>query len=212
MKAVIFDMDGVLVLTEKMHYSLYKDVLKKHGFSLTPAEYATYFAGKRTKEAFESYLHKHSYLESSDSLVKKFRSLKRDILFNALKEYVELRKDTASLLIDLKKKYALAIATSTIKEFTNIIVTSFNINQYFTVIVYAEDVAHGKPDPEVYLTAAKRLGISPSDCIVIEDAQNGVDAAKNAGMKCVSIGPSSLQHADYHVTNFKELQKLLHSI
>ncbi len=137
-----------------------------------------------------------------------FRNAKKDLMKKGLRKSIPLRSGTEQLLTELKKQYKLAIATSTIKEFTDKIVDAYDLRKYFETIVVAEDVKKGKPDPEVYLLAAKRLHVNPSNCIVIEDATNGISAAKNAKMKCIAIKDHKgrdLSQADYIIEGFDEL-------
>ncbi|MEW6617725.1 MAG: HAD family phosphatase [Patescibacteria group bacterium] len=215
MKAVIFDMDGVLILSEKMHEFLYRKTLQHFGYTLTKQEYNTFFAGRGTLDGFEACFHaKNIPLGDIERYITLYRQLKRDIIHHHLKEHITLREGTSVLLTDLAKKYKLAIATSTIKEFTENLVDAFGFKEYFSVIVCGADVKKGKPDPEIFLKAAEKLLVSPKDCVVIEDAENGVLAAKNAGMVCVALydAERDLTKADYIVKDFSELKKLLHSI
>lgn len=211
MKAIIFDMDGVLILTEKMHHEVYGKVCKQHGYVLSHEDYNKYFAGKRTIEAFEGFLKsKGEDISLGPTMVKEFRAIKRDILLNKLEQFVILRKGTYDMLARLKSDYKLAIATSTIKEFTDIIIDGLNLRRYFDIIVTAENVSKGKPDPQVYLVTAKKLKAEIKDCIVLEDAENGIESAKNAKMLCIaikdkSLGKRNLSKADYTIEDFKEL-------
>jgi beta-phosphoglucomutase-like phosphatase (HAD superfamily) len=96
------------------------------------------------------------------------------------------------------------------------VLRKLEITRLFDSIISAEDVAHGKPDPEIFLTSAKRLKVSPAECLVVEDARLGVEAAKEAGMKCLGYrnphsGNQDLSKADIVTDNFFSLdvQKLL---
>ena len=80
------------------------------------------------------------------------------------------------------------------------------LGSFFDAIVSAEDVVNGKPDPEVFLTAAKRLRAAPAECIVVEDAPAGVEAARRAGMRCIAVGsPGKLKAADLVVSDLSQL-------
>ena len=215
MKAIIFDMDGVLILSEEMHEFLFRNVLQQFGYTLTKQEYNTFFAGTRTREGFENYFQvKKISLSDIDNYIIVYRQQKNDILQNHINEHINLRKDTHDLLMNLASKYKLALATSSIRESTTHLVTSFDLKKYFQDIICAEDVKKGKPHPEIFFKAAEKLGVSPQKCIVIEDAENGILAAKNAGMKCVALydADRDLRAADYIVKDFSELKKLLYSI
>ena len=217
MKAVIFDLDGVLIKTEKLHFMLYGVTLQKFNLKLTKKDYNKFFSGKKTKEAFETYLrYKKKKINSKTitMLIRFFRKMKGNILSKKLKNYVKLREGTYQLLKRLKKKYKLALATSTIKRFTDLIINGFELRRYFDVVIYAENVKKGKPCPKVYLKAAEKLKVNPKDCIVIEDSEAGIEAAKKAGMVCIAIkdpelGKRKLSKADYIIKNFKEIDEKL---
>jgi HAD superfamily hydrolase (TIGR01509 family) len=209
MKAVIFDLDGVLVDTEKINFSIYRSVLERHGISLSSADYEKFMSGSRTSEAFESYLGERKAVLNSGELVKEFRAVKRETLSSNIRQNVKLMDGANEILTDLGKSFKLALATSTIKEFTDLIVDGFGLRKFFGEIVYAEDVKKGKPDPEVYLITAGRLKADPEDCVVVEDSPNGIKAAKNAGMKCicVGVGNNDSSKADVVVHSLKEINK-----
>lgn len=211
-KALIFDMDWVLILSEDMNCKIYKDVCTNNWFKLSDISYDNFFAWTKTLEAFSSFL---IYKWKKDSLlakqmVEEFRKVKRDILFNQLTDYIFLRDGTHEMLSNLKKEFKLAIGTSTIKEFTDQIIDALDIRKYFDVIITWEDVTKGKPNPGVYQITAKKLWSINTDCLVFEDAKNGIEAAKNAGMLCIEVKNSWFKKendskADYIITNFNEI-------
>ncbi len=214
-KAILFDMDGVLILSEDLHYKIKKQLFKRYNCNMTEEEYNLYCAGMRTKESIEVYLKaKGKPINEVPFLVEEFRRIKREELEKGVKKVIKLRKGTEEVLQELKKKYVLAITTSAIREFTEKILEAHNIKQHFTKIVTAEDVKKGKPNPEPYLTTAKKVGIEPKNCVVIEDAVNGVEAAKAAGMFCIAIvdkkeKDEQFSKADCIIRDVKEILNLL---
>jgi len=117
----------------------------------------------------------------------------------------EIFPGVLKLLTDLKKNnFRIALASSS-KNATTVI-GKLGIKSWFEVIVDGNMIKNSKPDPEIFLTAAKKLGVQPEECVVIEDAEAGVEAAKRAGMKCVGIGNlSQLHQADKVVNQTGEL-------
>jgi len=104
----------------------------------------------------------------------------------------------------------LAVATSSSPDIANILLSRCGINRYFDAIVTTSEAGKSKPSPEVYLLAAKKIGVSPADCIVFEDSPNGLSAAKNAGMYCIVIQSDKeiiqkLSGADYLIKSFREI-------
>ncbi|MFH1294386.1 MAG: HAD family phosphatase [Candidatus Aenigmatarchaeota archaeon] len=188
MKSVIFDMDGVLFLTERLGYTTGREVCRKHGMDLTMEEYNKFMAGKRTYDAARTYLeNKKADTTIAHVMVEEFRKMKRDVLKNRLKEEIVMRDGTIEMLERLRPKYRIALATSSVKEFALCILKGFGILDFFEVKLFAEDVNRGKPDPEIYCKTLQRLGLDSSECVVVEDSVNGINAAKAAGIKCIGI-------------------------
>ncbi|MGE0589009.1 MAG: HAD-IA family hydrolase, partial [Cyclobacteriaceae bacterium] len=117
----------------------------------------------------------------------------------------EIFPGVISLLQSLReKKTKIALASSSKNAKT--VIDKLEIRDWFEVIVDGTMITHSKPDPEIFLLAAERLGLEPKDCIVVEDAEAGVEAAKSAGMKCIGIGSvAQLGKADVVVNQIQEL-------
>jgi len=96
-------------------------------------------------------------------------------------------KDVEKILSNLYGKYKLAVCSSTEKDFIILILTNLNVIKYFDIITGGFDVERNKPFPDVYLETAKRLKLDSKDCLAIEDSENGVIAAKEAGMNCIAV-------------------------
>ncbi len=215
MKAVIFDMDGVLILTEELHFKLFRDSSAKFGIILTKENYVKFFAGRTSREGFEDFLksiNKDAAL--AEKIIPDFRKVKKDILKNKIEEYVPLRRNTKKFLKTLKSKgYKLGIGTSTVRKFTDNTIKQLGIEKYFDATVAGDEVEIGKSDPEIYLKVAEKLKARPNGCVVIEDAPLGIKAAKNAGMKCIAIRNEGfeldLSAADKIVDSFEEVEKEL---
>ena len=114
------------------------------------------------------------------------------------------------MLILYNEGFPIAIASSNNRKIVDAVVKKFRLDKYMKFIISGEEVKKGKPDPEIFLTAAKKIDVSPQGCLVIEDAENGVKAAKAAGMKCIGLknigsGNQNLSEADLVVNSFKEL-------
>jgi len=104
----------------------------------------------------------------------------------------------------------MAIASSNNRRIVDAVVKRFGLDKYMKFIISGEEVKKGKPDPEIFLTTATKIGANPKVCLVIEDAENGVKAAKAAGMKCIGFknkdsGKQDLSEADLNISNFNEI-------
>ena len=113
----------------------------------------------------------------------------------------------------MKNHYQLAIASSSQHQVIDVVMEISGLRKYFDTIVGFEDIRFTKPDPEIYFAAAKRLGVRPSVCCVIEDAAMGVQAAKMAGMTCIglttSLPPEKLKQADMIAQTYEDVRRIL---
>jgi HAD superfamily hydrolase (TIGR01509 family) len=195
-KAVIFDWDGTLANTKKPVVKSFQYVLKKNG-CFTSNKTIERWVGIGTKKTFEKILEECNIKYNEKELNK---LTKEKINFQLkLTNSVTLFKGAVELLEELKGKINIALATMSNRIVVEKILVEKSIRKYFNVIFSADEVIHPKPNPEVFLLSAKKMGTKPKDCVVIEDSIFGIKAAKKAGMKCIAI-PSGAY-------NKKELQK-----
>ncbi|MFH0889698.1 MAG: HAD family phosphatase [Candidatus Aenigmatarchaeota archaeon] len=202
-KAVIFDLDGVIVDSEPLHKITENKLLEELG--LKEVEHPT---GIR----FEDILKKASTKNGINIDIKTVMDRKFDIMA----ESVESIKPIANSirLINSLSGVKLAIASGSTKNWIDLCLRKFDLGKKFEVVVTSEDIKNAKPDPEPYLLASKKLGINPSDCIAIEDSSTGVKSAKSAGMKCIGyISPHShnqnLNAADHVVKDLMDAKRFL---
>jgi beta-phosphoglucomutase len=206
-QAVIFDMDGVITNTMPVHYKAWRKILAEEGISVTHLDIYSR-EGQRgitsLKEIFAVYQKEFSEEVASRLLHKKEEWFK---------EHVKCRfiSGTRSLLKDLTKLgLRLALVTGTSRQEMHRILPD-NLYQLFAVVVTGNDVTHGKPDPEPYRLALKKLEILPEDAVVIENAPLGIESAKAAGIRCVAIStslPASyLTKADMIFPSIKQLRE-----
>ena len=205
-KAVIFDMNGVIIVDEKFHNQSWVEFCRLYNFKLTEEEFNRDIMGKRDKDTL-NYLFKRNLSEGE---VNKYAN-ERDKLVNDLVENnLNLPEGLLKLLERFKKRgLPLAIATSARRGYVDFILESFRLREFFPLIITAEDVVKGKPDPEIYLKVADKLGIDPESCLVFEDSIFGIAAAKSAGMKVVAITSSHTEDeiqnkADWVIKSFKD--------
>lgn len=183
-KAVIFDMDGVISDTQGHYSQVESEILSRYGISLTPTEITEKYSGVRTKEFFQELLSQQSKPFDIDDLIQEEHE--------KIIELASKSVDTISGAIDLIKRlkdqgYKLAIASSSISKYVEFVLTTLEIKNYFDAIVSGDMVTNGKPDPEIFLLAANKLEIAPNLCLVIEDAKSGMEAARRAGMVCIGL-------------------------
>jgi len=205
MKAFIFDLDGVIVDTAKYHYLAWRDLANDLGFEFTK-EQNELLKGVSRVRSLEILLN-IGRVELSDKR-------KEELLIVKNVEYLEyVNKMTSDeILPGIKKllafleKEKVPFALGSASKNAPLILKKVGLYDMFEAIVDGNDVSKAKPDPEVFLIAAKKLNKKPDQCIVIEDALAGVQAANNAGMISVAIGDKDLLHeADHNLPKTNEL-------
>jgi HAD superfamily hydrolase (TIGR01509 family) len=180
--SVLFDMDGVLVNSEELTYVAAVEMLKERGADATPEDFRP-FIGAGDVAYFSGAAGKHGlkYDRSmSDITYKKYEKLvqEHDIAYkNTVKTVLELR--AAGL--------KLAVCTSSDLVKMNINLAAIGLKDKFDALINGRDIKNNKPAPDIYLKGAETLGVSPSECLVVEDAENGILAAKAAGMHNVAL-------------------------
>jgi beta-phosphoglucomutase len=223
LKAVIFDFDGVLVDSEMLHYQAFDNIFRPLGVQISVREYYDRFVGMTDEELFRLLDKEKNLHLSEQQLQKLFRdkatSFKR--LASTQATIIEGVPQLLNLLFD--NKIPMAICSGALLDEIEMILKGAGLRDFFDVIVSAEQVKKGKPDPEGFLLALKLLNkkaaqpvvskveppIKPQDCIVIEDSHWGLEAARNAGMHPVAVtntySADQLKPADKITTNLSEL-------
>jgi HAD superfamily hydrolase (TIGR01509 family) len=183
-KAVIFDWDGTLADTRKAVVQSFQTVLTEAGCRVSDEFIARRMGIGTKKTIIEAFRECHMRLDVST--LEKLADEKVRIQAG-LADIVSLFDGAAELLEALQDKTKIALATMSSRKVVDKLLPAKRITAYFDVVVSADEVAYPKPDPEVFLIAAKKLGVTPEDCVVVEDSVFGVRAAKAANMKCVAV-------------------------
>lgn len=210
--AVIFDMDGVISDTQKFHSAVESALLKRHGIEMSPDEITHRYSGYATAKMFEE-LFAAANLPAPD--INALTAEKYDrLIAMATGNIVGIPGIAALVRMLADAGVPLAVASASRPDFIRLVLSSLEIESCFHHLTSGREVEHGKPAPDIFLLAATRLGVEPDRCVVIEDANNGVRAAKAAGMKCVGFQgnpPSSqdLSLADLVVDDFFTLDPLV---
>jgi len=182
-RAVIWDMDGVIADTAAYHQKAWQETFQKRGIDFTEDDFKHSF-GLRNDSIIRRILGEGVSQKEiaiiADEKEESFRLRIRQEL-KPLPGVVELMKSLA------ERGFRMALASSAPIENIQLLIQGLGIKNYFNAIVSGRDVAEGKPSPQVFLLAAKELGVAPENCIVIEDAVAGVTAAKRAGMHCLAV-------------------------
>lgn len=181
-KAVIFDMDGVISDSQPIHAGLEEALLAEHGIFMSAQELTKKFAGVPDKECARIIFAQHKKEVDLDKFVER----KWASILDFAKGKITPIDGAVNLIGQLKDRgFRLAVASSSIQEFIDLVLQELKIKDKFDVLTNGKEVKLGKPNPDIFLLAAKKLGVRPEECWVIEDAEHGMVAAKRAGMKCV---------------------------
>jgi HAD superfamily hydrolase (TIGR01509 family) len=188
LRALLWDHDGVLVDTEGLYFRATREVLAGVGVALSIEQYRQLFL-----VAGQGAFHLARERGCSDSEVEALRAARGARYLELLGQEQVVLPGAEALLRRLAGSYRMAIVTSSHREHFERIHRSSGIPQHFELILTREAYARSKPDPEPYLTALARLGLSADECLVIEDSERGLSAAKAAGL-CCWVVPSELTH------------------
>lgn len=204
-KAFIFDLDGVIVDTAKYHFLAWRKLANSMGFDFTHEQNEQLKGVSRVK-SLEKILAWGNKLVSEDEFNKLMVQKNEDYLTYIEKmDAQEILPDVGKTLDFLKEKEQ-HIALGSASKNARMILEKVNLLEKFDVLVDGNDVTNAKPNPEVFLNAAKQLQANPKDCIVFEDAVAGIQAANNAGMVSIGIGDKNTLHeANYVFKNFTEI-------
>jgi beta-phosphoglucomutase len=203
-RAILWDLDGVLVKSMDFHYQAYRDVLAGRGRDLSREQYLSELIGLRNYVILRRVLG-----DLSDEEIQALADQKEEAFRRRIKGNVTALPGAEQLVRRVKEAaMRQAIVSSTPCANVEVMLKSLGLWEMLDVIVGEEDASHGKPDPEGFLIAAERLGVPPEDCVVIEDAPEGIAAGKAAGMRCIGVTttrpPERLSQADLVVETLED--------
>jgi len=214
-KAIIFDMDGVLVDSERIHIAIEKRQFSLNNLPISDEEHQQYM-GVSSEIMWQTIAKLHTLSLSVNELIEQHR-IESHRYFSELNE-IPVMPGLVDLLENLKTKgYTLAVASSSTPEIIDLILNKTHLKKYFQVMVSAKQAGKSKPEPDVFLMAAQKLGVSPAHCLVVEDSDNGIKAAIAAQMMCVAYqgpdaDPKNQTEANYVVKSFAQLELILKSL
>jgi len=201
--AVLWDLDGTLVDSEEYHWLAWRDTMASEGLPITRDEFLKTF-GLRNDEILPRWLGAAAtparIQQIADAKEQRYRNLIRAGGLDALPGAAEWLERLHA------EGWRQAIASSAPRKNVETVLEVTRLADCFQALVSAEDVTIGKPDPQVFLTAASRLGAAPAQCIVVEDAAAGVEAARRAGMRSIGVSRNGKQlPADIAVASLADL-------
>jgi beta-phosphoglucomutase family hydrolase len=202
-KAVLWDLDGVLVDTAPFHFQAWQELFQSLGTGFAEADFRRTF-GLRNDAILRDILGELARAE-----VERLARRKEELYRGKVEGRVTAIPGAIELLRRLQQRgKKMAIVSSTPAENVRVVLRSLGLEGVFGAVVAEEDAPKGKPDPQGFLLAAEKLGVEAGECVVIEDAPGGVEAAKRAGMRCIGLATSrpreALAGADLVVDSLEE--------
>jgi len=183
-RAVLWDMDGTLIDSEDLHWASWRETMANQGIAITREQFLSTF-GQRNDSILPQWLG----AAATPERIERIANAKEESYRNLVRKngISPLPGVTGWLQRLHERGWLQAIASAAPRTNIEVVLEALSASHFFQGIVSAEDVHRGKPDPEVYLTAASRVGAAPGRCIVVEDAVAGVEGARNAGMKSIGV-------------------------
>ena len=200
--AVLWDLDGTLADSGDYHWRAWRDTLRDEGVALTYQQFLDSF-GQKNDRILTGWLGAATPMERiariGDDKEALYRRIARD-------EGLVPLPGAANWVMRLRAAgWKQAIASSAPRANVEVMLDAIGLTREFDAVVSAEDVTRGKPDPQVFLRAAERLGVTPAHCVVVEDAAAGIEAAQRAGMRTIGVNPRGPLDADVYVRSLTDL-------
>jgi len=209
MKAVIFDMDGVIVDSEPRHERAFLEVLREIGYADCHGLRFSDYIGRADREIWVDFLARHEPVQTIEELL----AMKRERVVEIIRREQPVFDGLPELIKKLVAHYRLAVASGSERQVVQEVLSLNGLRGFFSAVVSSADVTRGKPAPDIFLRAAELLNVSPTDCWVIEDSKPGVAAGVAAGMRVIAItnthAATELTQADHVVSRYDEVERLL---
>ena len=189
-RGIVFDMDGVLVLSTPVHEAAFREVLAPFHVDLS----YQYYAGMKTRDVIDAIAETHG-LDLSTEMREHLARSKTAAAVRRLQTSPPLAGYAREVLDFLHTRYVLGLATSASESSLDAVLNATGLRRYFQCILCARDVSQAKPAPEIYLRAARLMGLETRECLVIEDSAAGIAAARAAGTHCAAV-PGTLSRPE----------------
>jgi HAD superfamily hydrolase (TIGR01509 family) len=208
-KAVIFDMDGVIVDSEPRHERAILEVIREIGYGENHGLRISDFIGRSDQEVWKEFIARNQPRQTLDELL----AMKRQRTVEIIRRERPLFEGVPGLLEQLSGRCLLGLASGSERAVVEAVLDLQNMRRFFSSVVTGSEIHRGKPAPDIFLKAAELLGVSPGDCWVIEDSKPGVAAALAANMRVIAIANThpaeELGHATFVAHSYDEIGNLL---
>jgi beta-phosphoglucomutase len=205
-KALIFDMDGVIVNNDRFHCLAWVEFARNHNKEVTVDEVKSWF-GNTNRTILENLFENRLSLQEINLMGQEKEVIYREMYKNDIKPVKGLKEFLASL----NGSFRVGVATSAPSENVEFVLERTGLADFFSSITDASDIEKGKPEPEIFIKAAGKLGVPPEHCLVFEDSHHGIEAARRAGMHVVGVAtthkPEYLKGTDFIIHDFTEIDR-----
>jgi HAD superfamily hydrolase (TIGR01509 family) len=192
-KGIIFDMDGLMVDTEKLYLAALHEIAAGYNIKVIPEMAIIKMMGRSPLESMRIF--KEEFLLAAT--VEELLNQRETLMEQKLRSGVTPMKGLFEIIDRFYGRLQLAVATSSNRCFLDIVVDSLGIRNKFAVLQASDGIGRGKPDPEIFMKTVTRLHLKPEDCIVLEDSVNGVRSGFNAGCYVIAVPQANTRNQDF---------------
>lgn len=197
MRAVVFDMDGLMIDTEGLYWAVGRQMARDFGKEVQD-ETLGQMMGRAPLDSVSIYARALGLSHSPEELLE----MREARVMQAMQKGIEPMPGLFEVLETFKPKFKLAIATSAPMRFLNVVLDGLGLRRYFDALQTSDDITHGKPHPEIYLRAMAKLNIPPAECFVLEDSSNGALAGKRSGAYTIAVPSQYTRLQDFKFVDF----------
>jgi HAD superfamily hydrolase (TIGR01509 family) len=192
MKAIVFDMDGLMIDSERIYWDAGRFIARQYGKEVSDQTLGR-MMGRKPLESLAVFARELGLSERPEDLLQ----AREARVVRVLESGVEPMPGLLDVLPSLRERYKLAIATSARRYMVDIIMRSLRVEHFFEVVQTSDDVTNGKPDPEIYLKALAKLAVPPAESVVLEDSSNGALSGKRAGAYVIAVPSQYTKEQDF---------------
>ena len=198
MQAIVFDMDGLMIDSERVYWQVGREIAREHGKQVSDQTLGN-MMGRAPLESIRIYI-RDLGLDADPERLLEEREARVQAIFE---KGIEPMPGLMEVLNEFKPLYRLAIATSAKRYLVDVVLSGLNVLGYFQVVQTSDDITRGKPDPEIYLKALSRLNVPPAQAAVLEDSSNGALAGKRAGATVVAVPSIYTRDQDFSFVDYR---------
>lgn len=197
MKAIIFDMDGLMIDSERLYIQSEREIAARYNTHVKE-ETLGKMMGRKPIESIRIFVRDLNIPADEQEIL----AIRDKMMIQKLKTDLRAMNGLPEIITRFRNMLKLAVCTGAPKEFLDIVLNKLELEEAFDVYQSSDDISKGKPDPEIYLKTCRRLKLKPEDCVVLEDSENGVKAGKSAGCYVMAVPSEYTRKQDFSDADF----------